>query len=127
MLETWDRVTDEHIPINANKIWGTGNWSQGPSTNNQIAELTQVCGEIGIAQAVTIIGRNKFLEQLKSTILSHQIIQILTPEAQIALKIHKHRFQWTDPLPNKTIDDGCSLLNKVLKFMCPDVQTNVHA
>jgi hypothetical protein len=25
------------------------------------------------------------------------------------------------------IDDGCSLLNKVLKLMCPDVQTDVYA
>ncbi len=52
---------------------------------------------------------------------------MLTPEAKVALKIHKDRYQWTDPLPNKTIDDGCSLLNKVLKLMRPNVQTNVYA
>jgi hypothetical protein len=56
MLKTWNRVADKHISINANKIWGTRNWSQGPNTNNQIAELTQTCGEVGIAQAVIIIG-----------------------------------------------------------------------
>jgi hypothetical protein len=27
MLETWNRVTDKHITINANKIWGTCDWS----------------------------------------------------------------------------------------------------
>jgi hypothetical protein len=27
MLETWNRVTDKHIAINANKIWGTHDWS----------------------------------------------------------------------------------------------------
>jgi hypothetical protein len=27
ILETWNRVTDKHIAINANKIWGTCNWS----------------------------------------------------------------------------------------------------
>jgi hypothetical protein len=74
MLKTWNKVTDEHIPINAKKIWGTGDWSQGPNTNNQIAELTQACGKVGIAQAVTIIGRKTFLERWKSIILSHQII-----------------------------------------------------
>jgi hypothetical protein len=63
VLETWNRVTDEHIAINANKIWGTRDWSRGPTTNNQIAELTKACGKIGIAQAVTIIGCKKFLEQ----------------------------------------------------------------
>jgi hypothetical protein len=56
------------------------------------------------------------------TILSHQIIQIVNPEAQI-----KNRYQWTDPLPNETIGDGCSLLNIVLELMRPDVQTNVYA
>jgi hypothetical protein len=43
------------------------------------------------------------------------------------LKIHRNRYQWTDPLPNQTIDDRRSLLNKVLKLMRPDVQTNVYA
>jgi hypothetical protein len=52
---------------------------------------------------------------------------MLTPEAQIAIKIHKNKYQWTDPLPKKTIDDGCSLLNEVLKLMHPDVQMNVYA
>ncbi len=52
---------------------------------------------------------------------------MLTPEAQIANKIHKNGYQWTDPLPNKTIDDGCSLLNKVLKLIHLDAQTNVYA
>jgi hypothetical protein len=52
---------------------------------------------------------------------------MLIPEAQVALKIPKNRYQWTDPLPNETIDDGPSLLNKVLKSMHPDVQTNVYA
>jgi hypothetical protein len=55
-------------------------------------------------------------------------MQLLTPEAQVAIKIYKHKFQWTDPpLPFKTVDDGCSLLNEVLKLMHPDVQTNFHA
>ncbi len=53
-------------------------------------------------------------------------MQMLTPEVQIAIKIHKNRYQWTDPLPNETIDDSHSLLNEVLKLMRPDVQTNVY-
>jgi hypothetical protein len=62
MLGTWNRVTDEQIAINVNKIWGTRDWSRGPNTNNQITELTQACGKVGIAQTVTLIGCMKFLE-----------------------------------------------------------------
>jgi hypothetical protein len=127
MLKTWNRATKERIAINANKIWGTRSWSQGPNTKNQIAELTQACGKLGIAQTVTLIVRKKFLDQWKSTTLSHQIIHMLTPEAQVAFKIHKNRYQWTDYLPNETIDDCCSLINKVLKLMRLDVQMNVYA
>jgi hypothetical protein len=54
-------------------------------------------------------------------------MQLLTPEAQIAIKINKKKYQWTDPLSEETIDDGHSLLNEVLKLMHPDVQTNVYA
>jgi hypothetical protein len=129
ILETWNQVTDANIAINANKIWGTRNWTQGTPIGNvfQIAEMTQARGEIGTANAVTVLERNRFLERCKSTILSHQITEMLTQEAQTAIKIHKNKYQWVDPLPNETIDDGRSLLNKVLKLIFPDVQTNAHA
>ncbi len=76
---------------------------------------------------MTLIGQKKFLDHWKSTILAHQIMQLLIPEAQIAIKIHKKKYQWTKPLSNEMIDDGRSLVNKELKLMLPDVQTNVYA
>ncbi len=129
MLETWNQVTDASIAINANEIWGTRDWTQGTPIGNifQFAEMTAACGEIGAANLVTLIGCKKFLGGWKSTILSQQIMEMLTPEAQILIKLHKSKYQWTDPLPNETIDDGGSLMNKVLKLICPDVQTNVYA
>ena len=54
-------------------------------------------------------------------------MEMLTPEAQVAIKLHKNKYQWINPLPNKTIDNGRSLLNEVLKLIRPDVQTNVYA
>jgi hypothetical protein len=51
---------------------------------------------------------------------------LLTPEAQNLIKIHKKAFQWIDPISDEIITDGHSLLNEVLKLMCPDVQTNVY-
>jgi hypothetical protein len=40
MLETWNRVTDKNIAINANEIWGAQDWTHG--TNDfQISEMTQ--------------------------------------------------------------------------------------
>jgi hypothetical protein len=89
--------------------------------------MTNARGEIGVANVVTLIGRKKFLERWKSTIMSHQIMEMLTPEAQVAIKLHKNKFQWVDPLPNETVDDGRSLLNEVLRLIRPDVQTNVYA
>jgi hypothetical protein len=41
-------------------------------------------GEVGTAQSVTRIGQKKFLERWRSNIFAHQIMQLLTPEAQIA-------------------------------------------
>jgi hypothetical protein len=63
MLETWNRVTDENVAINANKIWGARDWTWGAINNKQIAEMTATRGEIGTAQTVTLIGRKKFLER----------------------------------------------------------------
>ena len=129
MSETWNQVTDENIAINANEIWGTRDWTQATPTGGvfQIAEMNATRGEVGTANAVTIIGRKKFLERWKSTIMSHQIMSMLNPEAQIAIKLHKNKYQWVDPLPNETIDDGRSFLNEVFKLIRPDVQTNVYA
>ncbi len=88
MLETWNQVTDANIVINANKIWGTRDWSQGTPVGGtfQIAEMNAARVEIGTANAVSLIGCKKFLECWKSTILSHQVMEMLTPEAQIAIK-----------------------------------------
>ena len=107
MLETWNQVTDANVAINANEIWGTRDWTQGTPIGGvlQIAEMTNARGEIGAANVVTLIGRKKFLERWKSTIMSHQIMEMLTPEAQVAIKLHKNKFQWVDPLPNETVDD----------------------
>ncbi len=80
MLETWNRVTDESIAINANETWGTHDWTRG-NNDFQIAEMTQAHGKVGMANTVTIIGRKRFLECWKSTIMSHQIMQLLSPEA----------------------------------------------
>ena len=54
-------------------------------------------------------------------------MEMLTPEAQISIKLHKNKYQWTDASLNETIDDGRSLLNEVLQLIHPDVQTNVYA
>ena len=88
MLETWNQVTDANIAINANKIRGTLDWTQGTPVGGtfQIAEMNAARGKIGATNAVSFIGRKKFLECWKSTILSHQIMEMLTPEAQIAIK-----------------------------------------
>ena len=126
MLETWNAVTDKSIAINANETWGTRDWTRG-NDDFQIAEMTQARSEVGMANAVTIIGGKRILERWKSTIMSHQIMQLLTPEGQLSIEIHKKQFQWTNPLSNETINDGCSLLHQVLKLMRPDVQTNVYA
>jgi hypothetical protein len=126
MLDTWNKIMDKNIAINANEVWGTWDWTCG-NGDFQIAELTQARGEVGTAHTVTIIGRKKFLEYWKSSIMAHQNIQFLTPKVHVGIKIHKKKFQWTDPLPNKTINDGRSLLNEVLKMMCPDIQTNKYA
>ncbi len=88
MLEKWNRVMDKNIVINANEIWGTQDWTHG--TNDfQISEMIQARGEVGMANVVTIVGRKKILERWKSIVMSHQIMQLLSPEAQVAIKIHK--------------------------------------
>jgi hypothetical protein len=59
--------------INANEILGTCNWTQSTLIEGvfQIAEMTATRGEIGTANVVTLLGRKKFLERWKSTIMSH--------------------------------------------------------
>ena len=52
-----------------------------------------------------------FMEHWKSTILVNQIMTLLTPEAHTLIKIHKRAYQWTHPLLDEVVIDGCSLLN----------------
>ncbi len=107
-------------------MWGTCNWTV--STTKQIKDLTGAArSKVGIAAALTKVGKKKFMEHWKSSILATQVMALLTPEAQNLIKSHKKAFQWIDPISDEIITDGCSLLNKVLKLMHLDVQTNVYA
>ncbi len=72
-LETWNKINDDLIARNANKVWGPQDWTTPPpNIENQVAEITNACGKIGVANTVTRIGQKKFLERWKLTILSHQ-------------------------------------------------------
>jgi hypothetical protein len=98
VLETWNKINDDLIARKANKVWGMRNWTtMHPNIEKQVAQYTNAPGKIGVANTVTHIGQKKFLQQWKLTILSHEIMQLLTPEAQIGIKIHKQKFQCTDP------------------------------
>ena len=87
--------------------------------------MTAACGEV-TASALTKVGKKKFMEHWKSTILAHQAMAILTSEAQASNKIHKKAHQWMDPHTDETVQDGHLLLNKILKLVHPNVQTNVY-
>ena len=43
------------------------------------------------------------------------------------LERQENAYQWIDPLSDEIVVDDCSLFNKALKLMCPDVQTNAYA
>jgi hypothetical protein len=69
MLETWNKINDDLMARNVNKIWGTHDWiTPPPNIEDQVAEITNTCGKIGVAITVTRIGQKKFMEQWKSTI-----------------------------------------------------------
>jgi hypothetical protein len=125
MTETWNKINNELIARNVNELWGICNWTV--STTKQIKELTAARIKVGTAAVHTKIGKKKFIEHWKSTILATQVMALLTPEAQNSIKIHKKAFQWIDPNSDEIVTDGCSLLNEVLKLMRPDVQMNVYA
>ncbi len=127
VIKTWNKINDELIAKKANKMWGTRDWTV--STTKQIKELTNTRGEVGTANALTRVGKKKFMECWKSTIFASQVMVLLTPGAQNSIKIHKKACQWTDPISDEIITDGRSLLNEALKLMLmrPDVQTNVYA
>jgi hypothetical protein len=124
MTETWNKINNKLTAKNANKVWGTCNWTV--STTEQIEELAAACGEVGTPAALTKIGKKKFMERWKSTILATQVMALLIPEAQNSIKIHKKAFQWIDPISDEIITDGHSLLSQVLEPMHPDVQTNIY-
>ena len=123
MIKTWNKITDEIIAKNANKVWGTQDWTISTTKD----ELSVTRGEVRTATTLTKSGKKKFMECWKSTILAYHVMALLTPEGQASIKLQEKAYQWTDPLSDKIVLDGRSLLNETLKLMCPDVQTNVYA
>jgi hypothetical protein len=119
-----EKFDNDSIAKNANEVWETRDWTS--SATMHIAEMTTVRGKVGTAAALTKIGKKKFMERWKSTILASQVMALLTPEAQASIKIHKNAYLWMDPQTDELVKDGRLLLNEALKLMHPDVQANVY-
>ena len=63
MLETWNKINDDLIARKAKKVWGARNWTTPPpNIENQVTEITNAPGKIGVANTVTHIGQKKFLQ-----------------------------------------------------------------
>jgi len=92
-----------------------------------VDELSAARGEVGTAAAITKVGKKKFMERWKSTILASQVTTLLSPEGQASVKIREKAYQWIDPLSDEIVVDSRLLLNEVLKLMRPDVQANIYA
>jgi hypothetical protein len=61
VTKTWNKINDKLIAKNANKVWGTCDWTV--STSKQIKEMTGTHGKVGTANALTKIGKKKFMER----------------------------------------------------------------
>jgi hypothetical protein len=86
----WNKMTDDIIAKNANKVWGTHNWMI--STTKIINKLSAARGKVGIASILTKSGKKKFMERWKTTILAHHVMALLTPNAQATIKIQENSF-----------------------------------
>jgi hypothetical protein len=95
IIDTWNKITDDLIARNANETWGTCDWTI--PVNMVIMALNDTRGELGVAGVISKIGKKKFIERWKSSILAYQVMALLTPEAQASIKIHKKAYSWTDP------------------------------
>ena len=119
MIKTWNKITDEIIAKNANKVWGTWDWTI--STTKRVDELSSTRGEVGTASTLTRSDKKKVMECWMSTIHAYHVMALLTPEGQASIKLRENLYQWTDFLSKEIVLDGRSLLNKTLKLMRPDV------
>ena len=68
VTKTWNKINDKLIAKNANKVSGTCDWTV--STSKQIKEMTVTHGKVGTANALTKIGKKKFMERWKFTTLA---------------------------------------------------------
>jgi hypothetical protein len=125
MIKNWNKMTDNMIAKNTNKVWGTRYWTI--SATKKIDELSAAYGKGGTASVLTKSGKKKFMECWKSTILAHHVMALMTTDAQAIIKNQENLFQWIDPLSDRIVVDGRSLHNEALKLMRPDVQRNVYA
>jgi hypothetical protein len=75
MIKTWNKITDDIIAKNENKVWGARDW-----TNSAATTLTKS-------------GKKKFMECWKSTIFAHHVMALLTPDGQASIKIRENAYQ----------------------------------
>jgi hypothetical protein len=101
MIKTWNKMTDDIIAKNANKVWGTHDWTISATKN--INKLSAVRGKAGIASVFTKSGKKKFMECWKSAILAHQVMALLTSTLKPQSRFKRIFSSGLIPFPTKLL------------------------
>ena len=125
IIGTWNTITEDHIQRNATMLFGNRTFTVTSDDGKDLATPTIARGEITPGgNALTALGKQIMHRRFLSSIMAGQCLALIGEDGRKALKVHRKKYEWWNPLTGELINDGLMILFLILKKMRPSVMVS---
>ena len=125
IIGTWNVITEEHVQKNATMLFGNRTFTVTSDDNKDLSTPTTARGELTPnGTALTALGKSLMHRRFLSSIMAGQCLAMIGEDGRKALKVHRKKYEWWNPLNGELINDGLMILFLILKKMQPSVMVS---
>lgn len=127
LLESYSAENISLCKKKASLVWGDESWTE--QANQEIRALTAARGEISNHNPPRILepGKTVNRDRTHSKFLAHQILSILTPEAQASIELEAEHYTWTSADGRDEEHDGLVVCALVMARVFPHYKVDMFA
>ena len=125
IIGMWNVITEEHVQKNATMLFGNRTFTVTSDDNKDLSTPTTARGELTPnGTALTALGKSLMHRRFLSSIMAGQCLAMIGEDGRKALKVHRKKYEWWNPLNGELINDGLMILFLILKKMQPSVMVS---
>ena len=127
IIGTWNQVTEDHVQKNTTMLFGNRTFVATSDDNKALATPTTEQGKLTTNRgALALLGKSLMHRRFLSAISAGQYMALIGKDGRKALKVHRKKYEWWDPVSGKLVFDGLVILFLILKCVYAIWQLDLH-